>query len=132
MINPTEFGVFLKRKRNESKLTQDELAASIGKTGQYICNIEKGKNSAPPQSSDIEALIRTLELGDQDAIIFRRLAAADRNQLSGSLMVYLSNHKTLLEILEYGALHQVPESYWKYVLKLLTHERSSGEEESYE
>ena len=50
MVHPTEFGVFLKEKRVESKLTQDELAASIGKTGQYICNIEIRKRCADPCS----------------------------------------------------------------------------------
>lgn len=60
MIEPSDFGRFLKERRKSAHLTQDELAAAINKSGQYISNIEKGKNNAPPNPSDIEALIKKL------------------------------------------------------------------------
>lgn len=47
MIEPSEFGLFLKEKRKAAHLTQDDLAAAINRSGQYISNIEKGKNNAP-------------------------------------------------------------------------------------
>lgn len=65
MIEPSEFGLFLKEKRKVAHLTQDDLAAVINKSGQYISNIEKGKNNAPPDPSDIEALIQKLGLSDR-------------------------------------------------------------------
>ena len=40
MIKPTEFGEFLRTKRKTAGLTQDDVAAAINKTGQYISNIE--------------------------------------------------------------------------------------------
>ena len=40
MTEPTEFGRFLKAKRKAAGLTQDDVAAAINKTGQYISNIE--------------------------------------------------------------------------------------------
>lgn len=52
MIEPSDFGLFLKEKRKNAQLTQDELASAINKSGQYISNIEKGKNNAPPNPSD--------------------------------------------------------------------------------
>ena len=55
MTEPSDFGRFLKERRMAAHLTQDELAAAINKSGQYISNIEKGKNNAPPNPSDIEA-----------------------------------------------------------------------------
>lgn len=64
MIEPSEFGLFLKEKRKAAHLTQDDLAAVINKSGQYISNIEKGKNNAPPDPSDIEAIIQKLGLSD--------------------------------------------------------------------
>ena len=59
---------------SQGKLTE-ELAAAIGKTGQYISNIEKGKNNAPPKDTDIDALIQKLELDSEDAKEFRVKAA---------------------------------------------------------
>ena len=67
MIEPSDFGLFLKEKRKSAHLTQDELAAAINKSGQYISNIEKGKNNAPPNPSDIEALIKKLGLSNDEA-----------------------------------------------------------------
>jgi len=65
LIEPSDFGLFLKEKRKNAQLTQDELASAINKSGQYISNIEKGKNNAPPNPSDIEALIRRLPMTKQ-------------------------------------------------------------------
>ena len=116
MIEPTAFGKYLKEKRKAASLKQDELAAAINKTGQYISNIEKGKNSAPPKTFDIEALICKLNLNSSDAREFRRLAAADRNQLSNVQMAYLLSHKSLLTLIDYGIEHGVEESRWEDLL----------------
>ena len=48
MFSPTPFGTMLKQLREEKGLSQGELAEELSKTAQYISNIEKGKNNAPP------------------------------------------------------------------------------------
>lgn len=51
----TKFGETLKRWREEADLTQEELAARIGKTKSYISNIERAQphpqSGAPPKPS---------------------------------------------------------------------------------
>ena len=54
LTEPSDFGVFLKKKRKAANLTQNDLAVVINKSGQYISNIEKGKNNAPPNLSDLD------------------------------------------------------------------------------
>ena len=49
MNEPSDFGKYLKEKRLSIGINQTQLAAYINKTGQYISNIEKGKNNAPPR-----------------------------------------------------------------------------------
>ena len=120
MIEPTEFGMFLKAKRKAAGLTQDDVAAAINKTGQYISNIEKGKNNAPPNSADIEAMIRALCLDDTEAKECRRLAAADRNQLSSEQMAYLLKHKTLLALIDFGVENEIKDSRWKDVFSIIS------------
>lgn len=120
MIKPTEFGMFLKDKRKAAGLTQDDVAAAISKTGQYISNIEKGKNSAPPNSADIEAIIHALGLDDDEAKECRRLAAADRNQLSSEQMAYLLKHKTLLALIDFGVENEIKDSRWKDVFSIIS------------
>ena len=53
MFVPTPFGIMLKEKRENSKLSQGELSQELGKTAQYISNIEKGKNNSPPDDADL-------------------------------------------------------------------------------
>lgn len=117
LIEPSEFGRYLKAKRTSKGLTQEELAESIGKTGQYISNIEKGKNNAPPNSSDIEKLIIKLNLQNEDASEFRRWASADRNRLSSVQMTYLFTHKSLMDLIDYGIENEISDSCWKDVYK---------------
>lgn len=119
MFEPSGFGKYLKLKRKAVGCTQDGLAAAIGKTGQYICNIEKGKNNAPPNIADIEAMISKLRLSGEDAIEFRRLAAADRNQLTSEQMAYLLKHKSLLSLIDYGVQNEVTDSCWDSIFEML-------------
>lgn len=120
MIEPTGFGMFLKAKRKAARLTQNDVAVAINKTSQYISNIEKGKNNAPPNIADIEAIIRALGLDDAEAKECRRLAAADRNQLSSEQMAYLLKHKTLLALIDFGVENEITDSSWKDVFSFFS------------
>ena len=60
MFSPTPFGTMLKQLREEKGLSQGELAEELNKTAQYISNIEKGKNNAPPNEHDLQILIKKL------------------------------------------------------------------------
>lgn len=116
MIEPSEFGLFLREKRKAANLKQDELAAAIGKSGQYISNIEKGKNNAPPKETDIEMLILKLRLDEEDSKKFREKAAADRSRLPKKQMDYLFKHRKLLELINYGIENNISDKRWGDIL----------------
>ncbi len=120
MIEPSEFGLFLKEKRKAAHLTQDDLAAVINKSGQYISNIEKGKNNAPPDPSDIEALIQKLGLSDREASIFKEKASADRGRLPNEQMDYLMKHRKLLDLINYGLENNVNDKRWAEMLTAIS------------
>ena len=120
MIEPSEFGLFLKEKRKAAHLTQDDLAAVINKSGQYISNIEKGKNNAPPDPSDIEAIIQKLGLSDREASIFKEKASADRGRLPNEQMDYLMKHRKLLDLINYGLENNVNDKRWAAMLTALS------------
>lgn len=120
MIEPSDFGLFLREKRKIAHLTQDELAAVINKTGQYISNIEKGKNNAPPHSSDIESLIRKLELNDKEARLFREKAAADRYRLPNDQMEYLMKHRKLIDLINFGLENNINDKRWAEILDIIS------------
>lgn len=120
LIEPSEFGLFLKEKRIAAHLTQDDLAAVINKSGQYISNIEKGKNNAPPDPSDIEVLIQKLGLCDQDASLFKEKASADRGRLPNEQMEYLMKHRKLLDLINYGLENNVNDKRWAEMLTAIS------------
>lgn len=116
MIEPSDFGLFLKEKRTAAHLTQGDLAAVINKSGQYISNIEKGKNNAPPNPSDIESLIKKLNLNDEETKQFKEKAAADRCRLPNEQMDYLLKHRKLLDLINYGLENNVNDKRWAEML----------------
>lgn len=120
----SEFGKLLKDKRLEKGLKQEDLAIAIGKTNQYISNIEKGKNNAPPNDSDIEKLISKLELEEREASLFRMRAAACRNALPKRQIDYIFEHHALMQLIEYGEKNCIDDSKWYIILEKITKEIS--------
>lgn len=96
MFSPTPFGVMLKETRESAKLSQFDLAAELGKTAQYISNIEKGKNNSPPDDNAIFKLINILGLKNDDAEKFRFLAYADRGMLPPEMFRYVFDSPSLV------------------------------------
>ena len=120
MIEPSDFGLFLKEKRKAAHLTQGDLAAVINKSGQYISNIEKGKNNAPPDPSDIEALIQKLGLSDKEASLFKEKASADRGRLPNEQMDYLLKHRKLIDLINYGLENNRNDKRWTEMLTAIS------------
>lgn len=120
MIEPSGFGLFLKEKRKAAQLTQDELASTINKSGQYISNIEKGKNNAPPNPSDIEALIKRLGLSNDEANLFKEKASADRGRLPNEQMDYLMKHRKLIDLINYGLENNINDKRWAEMLTAIS------------
>lgn len=120
MVKPSDFGLFLKEKRKTAQLTQDELASAINKSGQYISNIEKGKNNAPPNPSDIEALIKRLGLSNDEANLFKEKASADRGRLPNEQMDYLMKHRKLIDLINYGIENNINDKRWAEMLTAIS------------
>ena len=120
MVKPSDFGLFLKEKRKAAHLTQDDLASAINKSGQYISNIEKGKNNAPPNPSDIEALIRRLGLSNDEANLFKEKASADRGRLPNEQMDYLMKHRKLIDLINYGLENNIHDKRWAEMLTAIS------------
>ena len=108
MVKPSDFGLFLKEKRKAAHLTQDDLASAINKSGQYISNIEKGKNNAPPNPSDIEALIRSVQFQCNISGILESSTAHVKENPTESEQDYLS---WLLREINIALTHSIVEAF---------------------
>ena len=125
-MKPSDFGLFLKEKRKTAHLTQSDLAAAINKSGQYISNIEKGKNSSPPNPSDIESLIKKLELSGDEARRFKEKAAADRCRLPNEQMDYLIKHRSLIDLINFGSNNNIDDKFWAEILAAISGGKNNG------
>lgn len=112
MFAPTPFGVMLKETRENAKLSQFDLASGLGKTAQYISNIEKGKNNSPPDDIAIFKLISLLGLKGADAEKFRFLAYADRGMLPPEMFRYVFDSPGLIGLISYAVNNGLPIDYW--------------------
>ena len=122
MYIPTPFGIMLKQIRESKKLSQGELADELGKTAQYISNIEKGKNNSPPDDGDLFSLINKLGLTGEDAEKFRLLAYADRGMLPPEMFRYLFDRPALIGLINYGMTNEFSEEYWGCVLQSINNQ----------
>lgn len=126
MYAPTPFGIMLKQSRENLKLSQSELAEELGKTAQYISNIEKGKNNSPPDDGDLQRLIKKLGLSGDDAAKFRLLAYADRGMLPPEMFRYISDCPALIGLITHAMSNQVPEDYWGCMLQKIELQRGKS------
>ena len=117
MYAPTPFGIMLKETREAAKLSQGELAEELGKTAQYISNIEKGKNNSPPDDGALLQLIKKLSLSENDAAKFRLLAYADRGMLPPEMFRYISDSPTLINLIVCAMNNSFGDEYWGKLLK---------------
>ena len=120
MDAPTPFGIMLKETRENAHLSQGELADELGKTAQYISNIEKGKNNSPPDDSALLVLIKKLSLAEDDAKKFRLLAYADRGMLPPEMFRYVSDSPALIGLINFAMNNQISEDYWGDILQKIT------------
>lgn len=117
MFIPTPFGVMLKEMREAAKLSQGELSDVLGKTAQYISNIEKGKNNSPPDDADLQKLINKLCLDGEDAMKFRLLAYADRGMLPPEMFRYVMDNPLLIKLINYAMCNNISEEQWNSVMQ---------------
>lgn len=114
------FGEFLRLKRAEAKLTQEQLAEVIGKTGMYISNIEKGKNSSPPNQGDLSALADRLSLEENDRVLFFEKAAQDRATLPRDMIDYIYQCPSLKQLIRIAIENNIPDSLWGDIVNSYT------------
>ena len=117
MFAPTPFGVMLKETRECATLSQFDLASGLGKTAQYISNIEKGKNNSPPDDEAIFKLIALLGLKGSEAEKFRFLAYADRGMLPPEMFRYVFESPALAGLINYAVSNSIPIDYWDSVYR---------------
>lgn len=100
------FGSYFKDLRKSKGKTQEDLAASIGKTKMLISGVETGRNSGF-SDEDIEKIVVALNLSDEESQTLRFEASQARERIPSEMMDYLFNHKDLFFMINQMACRQI-------------------------
>ncbi len=86
--NTTNFGEFLQRKREESKITLRKMADMLGFSAPFLSDVEKGRRN-PPELSKLEQISDILGLTTEDERTMYDLAGKKRESVAPDLPEYI-------------------------------------------
>lgn len=86
--NTTNFGEFLQRKREESKITLRKMADMLGFSAPFLSDVEKGRRN-PPELSKLELISDILGLTTEDERTMYDLAGKKREFVAPDLPEYI-------------------------------------------
>lgn len=86
--NATNFGEFLQRKREESKITLRKMADMLGFSAPFLSDVEKGRRN-PPELSKLEQISDILGLTTEDERTMYDLAGKKRESVAPDLPEYI-------------------------------------------
>jgi transcriptional regulator with XRE-family HTH domain len=110
------FGKYLRELRENRGLSQGELGKKVRRTAMAISLFEKGTNN-PPNNNLLNALIRALELSDEEADMLRNLSAIERNELPNDISNYIKNHMDVFNAIRRGMRQNKKSTDWENVFK---------------
>lgn len=124
MFAPTPFGVMLKESRENAKLSQFDLASGLGKTAQYISNIEKGKTTPLPTtmrylSSFPCSVSKAVMPKNSDSLLM------PTEECSPELFRYVFECPPLVGLINFAVSNSIPNDYWDSVFNGLLNERKA-------
>lgn len=86
------FGEFLTRKRKGREIPLRRMAADLGISAPYLCDVEKGRK-APFSNKRIEKVAQILNLSEEDKITLLNLAGQwKETMIAPDLPQYINEH----------------------------------------
>lgn len=117
-MNEHTFGNYLRslRKKQNPPMTQEKLAAAIGRGKMTISQFESGKN-APPQGELLKRIIHALDLTDEERSKLIFLSSEQRHTVPTDIAVYFFNNPSICEVIRAGQANNMDESFWSDLLE---------------
>ena len=114
----TEFGAFLKKKRQTLGISQRIFARITGISYSYISSLETGKRPAPSR----DVLIRMeeeLRLTPKEKVLFEQLAAKTKPEptVSYNIADYINKNETVYNTVAFAQRNDIAEEDWQEFLK---------------
>ncbi len=107
------FGEYLRdlRKQQKPPMTQEQLAAAIGRSKMTVSQFEMGKN-APPQGSLLERIIGSLQLTKDEENLLRFLASSARKTVPSDIEHYFFEHPSICKAIRAAKNTDADDAFW--------------------
>ena len=112
-MNDQTFGNYLRslRKKQNPPMTQEQLAAAVGRGKMTISQFEKGKN-APPQGALLDKIVKALDLTDEEKNRLIFLSSEERRTVPTDIEIYFFENPSICEVIRAGQERDVDDSFW--------------------
>ncbi len=108
------FGSFLSEKRKDRGVLLKDLAAELGVSSVYLCDVEKGRKAAP-KSEHLEIIVKTLFLSEDERNSMYDLAAeaqASQKGISPDLPDYIMEKDIVRAALRTAKQYDIEDEEW--------------------
>ena len=126
-IKPNEytdktFGVCIRKRREELKISVRELASKIGMSPVYLSDIERGNRTAPigtgTKKDYMAELVRELQISPAEEEAFYEMAAVSVDRYE-DVKSYLAQNGRARIALRLADEHNIPDELWDDFIKRL-------------
>ena len=114
MNDKQTFGRFLTEKRKQCDILLKDLAAELGVSAVYICDVEKDRKLAPKPET-LKKIAEILRLNDEEKNLMYDLAAATqtrRKAVSPDLPEYIMEHDIVRTALRTAKQYNIDDKEW--------------------
>ncbi len=114
--NPTTFGEFLQRKREENRITLRRLAELLNFSAPFLSDVEKGHRN-PPELAKLKQIADILGLSAEDRDTMFDLAGRKRDSVAPDLPDYIMNREYVTTALRTARDLDAGEEEWQWFIR---------------
>lgn len=107
----SDFGQFLKTKRDEKRIPIRKFAEMVGMSASYLSDIEQGRRNAPDVDK-LERIATALALSDEDRTVMLDLAGKNRKTVAPDLPDYIMGREYVAAALRTARDLDAGEAEW--------------------
>ncbi|MDO4544510.1 MAG: helix-turn-helix transcriptional regulator [Clostridia bacterium] len=126
------FGQFLTSRRKAKEIPLRRFAAMLDISPEFLCNVEKGRRSAPNKET-LEKISRLLSLSKEDDALMYDLAADSKNTVSAipsDLTGFINENRVIVAALRVAKDADATDEEWQEFMAKLQAKRADRKGDS--
>lgn len=115
------FGSYIRRKRENKKISLRKFAFLVGISPEYLSKIENSVRPAP-KVNIVEIIAQKLDLNQEEVEMLYDMAAESKESVSlaSDLITYINENETIHKILRIGKRCNIDSDDWEKILECIS------------